>query len=447
MKHRLVLFCVAAWLFAQVVAAQEPPPPPGEPEGEGGEEKPPDVKTVKLSTRNDKVTLTDGTVLEGSIVATGSRAVVIVTAQGERTVPRAKVAHIERIRQRVETLTVRTFETMVEDGHEYIVVPPGLEEVEETGPPGLVPPPAEGTKVEKKKLRLRYKPKQGESMRADVEIRRKTVEDLPAKPRAAREERLRLVVDAPVTKVTADGMWTIDARYAVEGSLRDAENVTEEQAKRAEGLRLVRALSPRGTWQPGADRISKNDAAARRLARTINYLTLPVPPGEILFGQAATFHEVIPAELAAELLPPPEPVAVPNWKVTGKYVVKGTGEVAGTNCALIDLELTGAGSGAGTYAGVRAELDVKATARWDVAFGVAEGRIIRADVETVITTTGKAGAKVVLSAKTDRKVAVAAAAPKRPAARVEPAEPAKEPELDKALDDLMKQLEDPDFFK
>jgi len=429
----------------------EAPVPGGEGE-EGAEEEKPPVRTVKLSTRQDKVTLTDGKVLEGSLVAAGTKAVVIVTAEGEVTVPRAKVARIERGQATIETLLPRTYETMVVDGHEHIVVPLGLEDDVGAGPPGIAA--GLGTKTAgAKTVELKYKLKKGDVIRAVLGIAKKDVETLPGRDRTLREETRRLVLTQTVGDVAADGMWTTAARYELLSLMRGYANVTALESKIFAAARVSRSLSSAGRWQPGADNVTGAGKDAKRFSEYLSYLTLPLPAKPTGFGVSKKLDEVVPAAITARMLRPPAQVTVPNWQVTGTYAVQGVFGVAGTNCARIVIVLKGTGSGQGAYAGARAALDVKADSVWDVYFGVNEGRVIQGRVDTTVKTTGKIGndpltCDTTLLATFDASGAVQTTE-KGPAPEkgLDPEEPLKDDKLNKALDDLLNRLKDPNFLK
>jgi len=425
---------------------------PGEEGGEGAEQEKPPVRTVKLSTRQDKLTLTDGKVLQGSIVAAGAKAVIIVTPEGEVTVPRANVVRIERGQATVETLLPTTYETIVIDGHEHIVVPLGLEDDVGEGPPGIVAglgTRAAGTKT----LELKYRLKKGDVVRAMLGVAKKDVETLPGRDRTLQEETRRLVLTQTVADVAADGTWTTEARYELLSLMRGYANVTALESKLFQAARVRRSLSAAGRWQPGADNVTGAGKSAERFSEYLSYLTLPLPAGPSTFGVPKKLEEVVPKAIAARMLRPPAQVAVPNWHVTGTYTVQGVFGVGGTNCARIVIELKGLGSGHGAYAGTRAALDVKADSVWDVYFGVNEGRVIQGRVDTTVKTTGKIG-NAPLTCDTTRLVTFDASAavqttkkPPGPAKGLAPQEPLRDDKLNKALDDLLKRLKDPDFLK
>ena len=463
MKRRMNWLAAIVILFPALALAQgldEPPEPGGKAAEEKKEkkEKKAPVKTVKLSSRKDRVILTDGKVLEGAIVAAGSKAVVIVTAAGELTVPRSKVDRIERGRPKAQTLQPRTYETEVVEGkHEQIVVPPGMDEEGGGGPPGLIP--RIGPNVPGRAITLRHNPKKGDLILANIHVGRKDVEKLGDEAETTRHETVKLALEQEVTRVNkADGAWTVKATYELRGLMRGYVNVTALEAKSFAAVRVMRSLSASGRWDPGADRVTGAVPGDDRFTQWLGYLTVPVPEQPALFGSTVKLEEAIPPAIARTMLRPPAHVTLGNWAVTGKYTVKGTMKVAGTNCAVIAIDLEGKGAGNGLYNRDPARLDVKADSHWEVYFAVGAGRPVHCSITESATTTGEIGKKAVECATTVTVSAVAAATGAPPPAKVEtPKAPVQPPtplvppvdnkKFDKALDNLMDKLKDPKFLQ
>ena len=449
----LLLVALAASMPASAYAQGGPgpgPPPDGDPGAEPAEEpektEPPPGGMVTLNTRKDQVTLTDGKVVEGSIVAAGRRAIVIVTAEGEKTIPRDKVQRIERAPTRVDALRHHLFETLVVDGHEHIIVPPGLEEETEAGPPGIFVPIVKPG--EKATARARYELKKGSVIHGVLDIATKHTEDLQGEERTLREETVRAAVTQTVTGVTADGTWSVEAAYSVTRFLRDGKNVRATEGQAITPARVLRSLSPAGLWQPGAETLTDVGKNADLLKGWLGYFTVPLPAQPVALGTELKLDKVIPTEIGNGMLTPPAHVRVPNWRVSGTYKVTGTGEYRGANCLMIAIELEGVGSGDGQYGNQKAVVDIKGRSRWDVYFSLDEGRLVECSVSAALLTTGTIGDKAV-RCKTEvvAKAAVnKVTAPAKPDVGKAP-EVKKGPGLNKDLDDLMKQLNDPGFFK
>ncbi len=427
--------------------------------------QPPAVKTVKLASRRDRVTLTDGTVLEGMIVAAGARAIVIVTPEGEKTVPKDNVERVERGVAGADALTLRTFEMEVVDGRERVAVPPGLGEETEELPPGITVGAAAGAPP----IALRYKLAKGDTLQTLLDIATEKVEDLPGDKRTIAQERRKLRLTQTVADVAADGVWTVGTAYELLAFLRDNADVTELEGKGVGLLRHVRALSPAGLWQPAADNITSAEPAALRFARSVDYTTVPLPPKLVSPGWTAKLEEVVPPAVAAALLEPPPYVTVPGWGVSGQYVLQGTAEVDGVPCALISIRLEGKGEGEGAYGGKPAAVKVSAEADWDIEFAVAAGHPVRCSVSMTAQASGQIGEelmksayRLVVNAETRKVGAAGAIAPPPlpqpqpqpvppdkpgPEKAAEPQKPIDNADLDRDLDDLMKRLRDPKFFE
>jgi len=496
---RLIIMCLAIVLLGAGIAgaqnqpSRKKPAPPGagptldDPLGDGAdgepaeEEEPPAGGTVRLVARKDKLTLTDGKVVEGSIVMAGNQAVVIVTAEGEMTIARAKVADIKRAQVTREMMLPRKFETLVVDGHEHVVVPLGLDDDTDDGPPGIIPgltgPTAKGL------ARLRYKPVKGQTADARVELVETHVEDLPGGNRASRERRLKFVVKQAVDAATADKMWTVKARFGLKSFLRGFADVTALEAKRFGAVTVTRALSATGHWQPGADTVSGAGKRGQDFARWLGLAIVPLPDKPVRLGAIGKVEDLFPPDIARALLPLPDHVVAPTWQVTGTYTVKGTAEVTGLDCAIIAIDLQGEGGGDGAYSGIPAKLVVKAGGRWDVYFALDKGRPIECRVQSNTVTVGKTangdvGCESKLVANVDGRESVAPApTPKKPGPAPGPKKPTpdavevpgpapedaeddaldklmkkpddappKKENLDRDLDDLMKKVNDPKFL-
>ena len=449
-------------------AKKRPPkkaPPADEwPDGEGAEggeegaeeEQKPPIKTVKLSMRCDRLILTDGKVLEGPIVIAGTKAVVIITADGEQTVPRSKVERIERSRAAAATLLPQTYETEVVDGkHEQIVVPVGLDDEAGEGPRGLLRPldrfPAEDAAT------LRYKFARNDVIVNTVKMITTEKEKLPDRGQLERSEQIQMVIRQTVTDVAAAGASTMKATYELQNLVRGYVNVKALEAKNFAAVQVVRSVSPAGVWKPAADRIT-GAARDRRFAHWLGYVHVPVPEGPAAFGKTVKLGDVVSPELAAAMLPLPRHVSVPNWAVTGTYTVSGTVKVEDVKCAIITITLKGTGGGDGLYDRTRVPLDVQAQGRWDVYFAIAAGRPLHCVAQATIRTTGKIGDEP-LECETTRTVTAALAGPapplKKPAPEkpadpkkgVAPVGPAKKENLNKALDGFIKKARDPKFFE
>ncbi|MFW6157870.1 MAG: hypothetical protein ACOC8E_00760 [Planctomycetota bacterium] len=414
-------------------------------EGEAGEEEAelPNVHTVKVSARVDRLVLTDGSVVRGSIVAVGTKAVVIATAAGEQTVAREKIEQVRRAPAGAPSVP-RTFETEIGSGHERIVVPPGLEE-EVTGAEAT--PRGVGSRVAEKVIDLEYKPEKGQEITADLDIETRRYEERGAAEATGRDERVQVRVKPTVTSVQGDGSWTVQASYELKALLRGYANVTALHQQKVGEASVVRRLSPDGIWEPGADAIRGAAATDRRFFHWLNYFTVPLPAEPVVFDSPLELKELVPAAVGRTLLPPPTGLSVPGWKVTGTYVVEGIREVDGIRCARVSMKLRGRGAGAGRYDGAPANVDVTANSAWTVFFDIEAGRPLRSTVETTASATvgGRDGQEIKL--KTDRWVEATVTGPRpkpqpvpEPEKKAEPAEPAREKDMEEDLDDLMKKL-------
>ncbi|MFO7897444.1 MAG: hypothetical protein R6V58_00115 [Planctomycetota bacterium] len=444
---RYWMWIVALLLAVPAVARAGDDPGALIPGGEGveGEEEAelPNVHTVKVSARVDRLVLTDGSVVRGSIVAVGAKAVIIATAAGEQTVPRGKIEQIRRAPAGAPSVP-RTFETEIDSGHERIVVPPGLEE-EVTGAEAT--PRGVGSRVAEKVIDLAYKPEKGQEITVDLDIATRRYEEWGAAEARGRDERVQVRVKPTVGSVQGDGSWTVRASYELKALFRGYANVTALHEQKVGEVSVVRRLSPDGIWKPGSDAIRGAAATDRRFFQWLNYFTVPLPAEPVVFDSPLELKELMPAALARALLPPPKGVSAPGWKVTGTYVVEGTQEVDGIRCARVSMKLEGRGAGAGRYEGAPADVDVAAQSAWTVFFDIDAGRPFRSNVKTsaVATVGGRGGQEIKL--KTDRWVEATVAGPRpkprptpEPEKKTEPAEPAREKNIEEDLDDLMKKL-------
>ncbi|MFP4055347.1 MAG: hypothetical protein ACLF0G_00585 [Candidatus Brocadiia bacterium] len=91
----------------------------GQPKGEGGEAEGEDTgPSVSVIPDDDALVLRDGTRIEGTVLCAGQAAVTILTADGEKTIPREK---IERIVKNIRDLSPQEWAVEEVDGHKYIV--------------------------------------------------------------------------------------------------------------------------------------------------------------------------------------------------------------------------------------------------------------------------------------------------------------------------------------
>jgi hypothetical protein len=451
MRLRLALSMIAILaLLAPCALFAATPIPEVEPPLDGAGEEPelPPVKTVKLTARRDRLTLTDGKTVEGSIVAVGSQSVIIITAGGEKTIPRNKIENIERARVGAEMLERRTFETEVVDGHEHIVVPAGLDEEPDDGPPGIIPPAG----ARKTAGLLTYKLRKGDALAATFAIATTVTEDLPGKERARSTEMARMQITATAVRRAATGVWMTQAKFKLLSLMRGNADVTKLEAKRFDTANVLRSMSPLGRWQPGADNVSGVLRDDGRFVRWLGHLTVPLPAKPAKYGEAIPLNAVLPVGIAHLMLPPPEGVATEKWTVTGKYVVNGTGDVGGLNCAIIAIELKGVGAGTLAVDNRAHQVDVQATGRWHLDFAIAEGRPVRCAAESTSVLVGR-DPKLALKRVTEIKAGtmVKFVAGRKPTVvkpqPAKPKPPATGRTLDDDLDDLLKKNPKLDFLK
>ncbi len=402
---------------------------------------PPDIHTVRLNTRADRLILTDGTEVRGTIVVVGARAVIIVTATGEETVPRDKIDRIRRAPPG-DLSTPRTFETTVGIDHERIAVAPGIDELDqlEATPPGVDPQVAE------QMIELAYAPEQGLELVAELDISVRRYEERGARSATGRTERINAEVMPTVTEVRDDGSWVTEAAYRLESLLRGHADVTPLHQEKVRGVTLIRTLSPNGIWQPDADGIRGAPATERQYFEWLNYVTVPVPAQPVVFGSAVELNDVVTRDVARALLPPPAQISLPGWTITGTYVIHDTREIEGVRCARITMQLRGQGSGEGAYQDRAAHVDVDAESRWTVFFDIEAGRPHSTRVETTTRATidDRRGEELDLTITRTAEVAVSSRQPEpdrqpeeEPAAPEE--EEADEPDLD--LDELMEDAD------
>ncbi len=402
---------------------------------------PPDVNTVRLNTRGDRLILTDGTEVRGTIVVVGARAVVIVTATGEETVPRHK---IERIRRAPpgDLSTPRTFETAVGVDHERIVVAPGIDELGqlEAIPPGLDPQVAE------QMIELAYAPEQGLEIAAELDISIRRYEERGARAATGRTERIHATVMPVVTQVRDDGSWVTEVAYHLDSLLRGHADVTPLHQQKVGGVTVIRTLSPNGIWRPDADGIRGAPATERQYFEWLNYVTVPVPARPVVFGSPVELNDVVTRDVARALLPPPAHLSVPGWTITGTYVIHDTREIEGVRCARITMDLRGRGSGEGTYQDRAAHVDVDAESRWTVFFDIEAGRPHSTRVETSIRATidDRRGEELDLTISSTAEAAVTTRQPepdRRPDEEPAPPEDAEADEPDLDLDEVMEDAD------
>lgn len=431
----LALFAVGELFAATPLPEIEPP---------AGEEAPllPPVKTVKLSSRRDRLILIDGKTVEGSIVASGSQSVVIITADGEQTIPREQVQSIERAQVAIDGLEHRVFEMEVVDGREKVIVPPGLDAEILDGPMGIIPPDA-GRRTS---ASLAYKLKSGDLLTADLAVTTTELEDLPGKERTRMEEAIRMQMAAKAARREAGGAWLLDVRFKLNSRVRNNAEITALEAKAFEQVNLLRSLSASGRWQPGADRVSGVQKTDDRFGRWLTYLTLPLPARTATFGEEIPLETVAPIAMAHQMLPPPDGVATERWAVTGTYRVSGTAMVAGMNCAIVVIDLKGLGAGTMLVDNRPERVDVQASARWNANFAIEDGRPVNASVEStsvLVAHDPKLALKRVTETKATLSVALesgqAPAAVKPEPEPHNPEVPRADRTLDEALDELMKQ--------
>jgi hypothetical protein len=474
-----VLFCL---LMTQAVCAQNRPGRPGRGAGAApgepgaldpaGDETPPGepelpeikVRKVKVSVRRDRLILADGKEIIGSIVAEGRRAVIIITATGEETIPRERVVKIDRAASHVETLEQREYEVEADEGHVRAIVPVGLDGDEEDGPgpPGIVPG-AEVLKAGLTSARLVYKPEPGAGYAARLNVQQVDIENKPNDQRVENAQQAFVTVRPLVTQAQPGGAWTVLTRFVLHRLVRGGVDVTKLEAEVAKTARIERSLSRAGVWQPGADKVSGAGADAAAFIRWLGYVLVPVPRGVATFGKPMMLKEVIPPAIARQMLPLPEQVAGLPWQVTGEYEVKGVATVGNERRALIVIRLNAQATGDGQYRGVPTKLRVAATAKWDLQFTVGAGRPAElvAAATTEVFDAGNEDARLL-----ERKVQVSGgfrpvdrAAPakipeKQPGPEAQPAAPANPPKpepeakgLGDALDELMKEINRPGFFE
>jgi hypothetical protein len=465
-------------------ARPTPTPAPAEPDlddldpaaGEDGEDAEPalpelKVDKVKVSVRRDVLTLADGAQVVGNIVAVGRKAVIIITPTGEETIPRSRVVKIDRGASRFETLEHREYEIEYAEGHARVIVPVGMDaEEDEPGPPGLIP----GSKVLRaglSRVQLGYKPRPGTGLSARLDVRQADVEDPPGKPRAERVDQAFVTVRPLVTKAMPGGAWTVVTTFRLRRLIRGGADVTKLEAPIAKTARIERSLSRAGVWQPGADKVSGAGRDPSAYVRWLSYVLVPVPRGPASFGRPVELKAVIPQEIARQMLPLPDPVAGLPWTVGGEYEVKGVARVGGQRRAMIEIDLHAEAAGDGQYRGEPKKLRVTASAKWEVQFAIDAGHPaeIRVAGTTEVFDAANDGAKLLtrrLEVAGDIRSAQHTAPGKQPGQEADPgreAGPAKpgdapkpppapkgdddpDPELEKALDDLMDKLNRPGFF-
>lgn len=387
---------------------------------------------LKLVTRTDRLTLTDGTKVEGSIVAVGNKAVIIITPEGEKTIAREKIERIER--NQLPTRPPRTFETEILDGRERVVVTPGTDDE----------PKPEETQPGPKAIPLQYNPKKGQTWETEIDVTRRDLEMFPGKAKKSTEEHAKILAKANITNAgPAD--WTADVTFVLKGMLRDFVDVTPLEAKAFTGAKITRVVSNAGVWQPSVDKGEGAPTRDPRFARWLNLTMTPLPAKALPHGEAAKAEAIIPAIVLHQMLPLPEQAEMPLWNVEGTYVVKGTADVGGYECAIITIALKGAATGTGKYAGSTVDLEVKSSGVWEIYFALELGRPLMISVKTVCETNGK-----ILNEPFSNIIELEGTAtalvtqPVKPDAKAPTAEPQKQgEELERALDDLLKQINKP----
>ena len=105
---------------------RKPAAKPGAEPGAESHEKGAEAGTVYVLQDTDAVILRDGTRISGTILCAGQAAVTLLTPDGEKTIPRAK---IERVIKNTDAGFPKKFKAEETDGHKYLVEAPPEDEV------------------------------------------------------------------------------------------------------------------------------------------------------------------------------------------------------------------------------------------------------------------------------------------------------------------------------